>query len=107
MRTGEALAAVLAVHQPASGSRIVLTAGGPGGTSMYGWGRSTDKSTQMVVDTGATSVALSVAEAQRLGIEVPNRGNRVQMSTANGVHARAGVIKLNSVRVGDVVSAAV
>lgn len=55
----------------------------------------------MVVDTGATSVAMSVAEAQRLGVEYRS-GQPIQMSTANGV-IQGWIVSLSSVRVGDVV----
>lgn len=83
----------------AGGSRIVLTAGDGG--HFFTLGQINGKSTQMVVDTGATSVAMSESEAKRLGVEYKS-GQPLQMSTANGV-TRGWLIKLDSVRVGDVV----
>lgn len=83
----------------AGGNRVVLTAGGGG--HFFTLGQINGKSTQMVIDTGATAVAMSANEAQRLGIEYKS-GQPIQMSTANGV-VQAWLIKLNSVRVGDVV----
>jgi aspartyl protease family protein len=83
----------------AGGNRIVLTAGGGG--HFFTLGQINGKSTQMVVDTGATSVAMSVNEARRLGVEYQS-GQPIQMSTANGV-IQGWLIKLGSVRVGDVV----
>ena len=53
-----------------------------------------------MVDTGATSIAMSAADAERAGIAYKG-GQPVQMSTANGV-TQGFRVKLNSVRVGDV-----
>ena len=81
-----------------SGNRIVLTAGSGG--HFFTLGQINGKSVQMVVDTGATAVSLSVQDAQRLGIAYQS-GQPMRVSTANGV-VPAWVIKLSSVRVGDV-----
>jgi aspartyl protease family protein len=101
LRVGEAPASVGATAGSAapSGNRIVLAAGGGG--HFFTLGQINGKSTQMVVDTGATSVAMSVAEAQRLGVEYRS-GQPIQMSTANGV-IQGWIVSLSSVRVGDVV----
>ncbi len=100
LRVGDAPASVgsSAGNAAPSGNRIVLAAGGGG--HFFTLGQINGKSTQMVVDTGATSVAMSVAEAQRLGVEYKS-GQPIQMSTANGV-IQGWIVKLNSVRVGDV-----
>jgi aspartyl protease family protein len=58
-------------------------------------------SVQFMVDTGATSVALSTSEARRLGVNYLG-GERGRASTANGVVSMYRV-KLDSVRVGDIV----
>jgi aspartyl protease family protein len=80
------------------GSSIVLTAG-LGGHFTSG-GSINGRSVQFMVDTGATTVSLSQAEAERIGLDYRN-GTRVMLSTANG-----GVpgyqVSLTSVRVGDV-----
>jgi aspartyl protease family protein len=56
--------------------------------------------TRALIDTGASTVALSRDEAQRMGIDYL-RGARVQMTTAGG--ARVGYrVTLASVRVGDI-----
>ena len=47
-------------------------------------GQINGRSAEMVVDTGATSVAMSTVYAERLGVEFKT-GQPVQMSTANGV----------------------
>ena len=53
-----------------------------------------------MLDTGATTVALSVADAQRIGLDY-SKGRPVQINTANGV-APGYMLRLSSVRVGDV-----
>lgn len=57
-------------------------------------------STRFLVDTGASSVAMSSAEAQRLGIVYQN-GERGYSSTANGV-VQVYRVTLNNVKVGDI-----
>lgn len=82
----------------ANGTQIVLTAG-TGGHFVTS-GAINGKSVQFVVDTGATSVALSQAQAERIGLDYKN-GRRGMAHSANGtvqVHA----VRLASVRVGDV-----
>ncbi|WP_417661952.1 retropepsin-like aspartic protease family protein [Pseudomonas sp.] len=56
---------------------------------------------QFLVDTGATSVALTGAQADQLGIDYRATGREIRVSTANGV-ARGWRIKLNSVKVGTI-----
>lgn len=57
-------------------------------------------SVRFMVDTGASSIALSTAEARRLGINYL-AGRRGQASTANGV-VPMYLVKLDNVRVGDI-----
>jgi aspartyl protease family protein len=57
-------------------------------------------SVQFVVDTGATLVGLSLADAERAGLNYRS-GEPVMLSTANGV-SQGWRMKLASVRVGDV-----
>ena len=57
-------------------------------------------SVRFIVDTGATVVALSHLDAQRLNINY-RRGEPARMNTANGV-ANAWRVKLDSVRVGSI-----
>lgn len=80
------------------GTRIVLTAG-PGGHFVTG-GAINGRAVQFVVDTGASSVSMSQADAERIGLKY--RDGQVGMaSTANGmvpVHR----VSLTSVRVGEV-----
>jgi aspartyl protease family protein len=55
----------------------------------------------VVVDTGATTVALSSDTARRLGILPPQSAFRVAVSTANGTLTAAPVM-LNEIRVGGI-----
>ena len=80
------------------GTRIVLTESS-GGHFMTA-GQINGRAVQFMVDTGATVVAMSVADAERAGVAYKN-GQPVLMSTANGA-IQAYRIRLNSVRVGDV-----
>ncbi|HEY0337115.1 MAG TPA: TIGR02281 family clan AA aspartic protease [Burkholderiales bacterium] len=57
-------------------------------------------SVRFLVDTGATSIALSTSEAKRLGINYLS-GQRAYTSTANGT-IPIYVLNLDSVRVGDI-----
>ena len=79
-------------------SRIVLVAGS-GGHFMTP-GQINGKAVQFMVDTGATSIAMSSLDAERAGINYKS-GQPVQMSTANGT-TRGFRIKLASVRIADV-----
>lgn len=102
LRVGDAPSSVGAASSAAGGEgggTVVLTAGEGG--HFFAQGQINGKSTRMVVDTGATSVSLSVAEAQRLGINYQS-GQAIRMSTANGV-IPGWRVQLGAVRVGDVV----
>lgn len=57
-------------------------------------------SVKFLVDTGASMIAMSSSEAQRLGLRYAN-GDRGMVSTANGAVLTYRV-KLDSVRVGDI-----
>jgi aspartyl protease family protein len=84
--------------QAGQGSRIVLTAGS-GGHFMT-QGQINGKMAQFLVDTGASAVSMSLADAERMGIDYKS-GRPVQLTTANGVII-GWQTTLASVRVGDV-----
>lgn len=86
------------VSPVASGRRIVLTA--DGGGHFTGQGTVNGKIMQFLVDTGATSVAIGAAEADRMGLDY-SKGQQIALRTANG-NAQGWRVKLPSVRVGDV-----
>lgn len=81
------------------GSQIVLTAGS-GGHFMTAGGIN-GKAVRFMVDTGATSVAMSMAEAEHIGLKYRD-GQRMFVGTANG-HVPAYRVRLAEVRIGDVV----
>ena len=101
LRVGDAPASVgsASAGGDAGGSRVVLTAGSGG--HFLTQGQINGRSVQFMVDTGATKVAMSVAEAERMGINY-KAGQPTQLGTANGV-VPAWLVKVASVRVGDVV----
>jgi aspartyl protease family protein len=99
LRVGEAPVSLTNVAASAGrGTRIVISEGS-GGHFMT-TGQVNGRAVQFMVDTGATSIAMSVADAERAGLNF-KAGEPVRMSTANGI-SQGWRIRLNSVRVGDV-----
>jgi aspartyl protease family protein len=98
LRVGDAPASVGGGAAGAQGNRITIAAGS-GGHFMT-QGAINGRAVQFMVDTGATSVAIGLRDAERLGIDyrkgIPGMG-----STANGT-VQMWRVKLASVRVGDV-----
>lgn len=82
------------------GQRIVLTADPSG--HFVPQGQINGKAVQFLLDTGATSVALGAADAKRINLKYEH-GQKVRMNTANGT-STGYLIRLDSVRVGDVVA---
>lgn len=81
-----------------TGNRIVLPADSRG--HFMTQGIINGATVSFMLDTGATAVSMSTADATRIGVDF-SKGQRVQMSTANGV-AQGWRLRLQSVRVGDV-----
>ena len=81
-----------------TGDKIVLTSvsGGHFVTS----GTINGNAARFVVDTGATTITMSAADAERVGIDY-KKGRLGYSSTANGMVPAYGVM-LSSVRIGDV-----
>ncbi len=80
------------------GNRIVLPADSRG--HFMTQGSINGRAVTFMLDTGATNVAMSAADAQRIGLDY-SKGQPVQIGTANGV-AQGYRLRLQSVRVGDV-----
>lgn len=80
------------------GSQIVLSAGSGG--HFFTAGSINGKAVRFLVDTGATNVSMSLAEAERLGIDLRN-AQRGLSNTANG-QVQSYLVSLGVVRVGDV-----
>lgn len=98
MRVGQA---PISVGQPiatATGSRIVLSS--DAGGHFIGQGLVNARPVQFLVDTGATTIGISISDADRIGLQY-KQGEPVQMATANGT-ARGWKIRLSSVRINDV-----
>jgi aspartyl protease family protein len=81
-----------------SGREIVLPAG-PGG-HFFGDGRINGRPVRFLVDTGATAIAMSQSEAERLGLPWRS-GLRGMAHTANGP-VPSTLVMLASVRLGEV-----
>jgi aspartyl protease family protein len=81
------------------GGRSIVLPMSPGGHFM-GNGAINGRAARFMVDTGATVVSISAADADRMGLNYRN-GQRGMVNTANGP-ATAYRINLNSVRLGDV-----
>ena len=82
----------------AGGNRIVLPADSRG--HFMTQGAINGRAVNFMLDTGATVIAMSAADATRIGLDY-SKGSQVRISTANGV-ATGYRLRLNSVRVGDV-----
>ncbi|MGE4239484.1 retropepsin-like aspartic protease family protein [Ramlibacter sp.] len=80
------------------GRRIVLPV--DSGGHFLAQGQINGRAAKFMVDTGASVVALSASDAERMGLNY-RAGRQVAMNTANGV-APGWVIRLNSVRIADV-----
>lgn len=99
LRVGATPVSIGSAGMPAA-QRIVLTADGSG--HFFTLGSINNRPAQMLVDTGASVVTLSEAVARQLGLNYSD-GRRVQTTTANGP-AFGWLLKIDSLRVGDVVS---
>jgi aspartyl protease family protein len=98
LRVGDAPASVGGGAGGSRGSKIVLTAGTGG--HFLTQGAINGRAVQFLVDTGATSVAMGVADAERIGIDY-KKGQPGRSSTANGV-VNTWRVRLASVRIGEV-----
>ncbi|MDR3300027.1 MAG: TIGR02281 family clan AA aspartic protease [Candidatus Accumulibacter sp.] len=96
LRVGQNVAEQPAGAGPAS---VALTADSQG--HFYTTGYINGASIRFLVDTGATMIAIGAGDARRIGID-PAKGVRGVSNTANG-QVTVFLVKLDSVRVGDVV----
>jgi aspartyl protease family protein len=84
---------------PSATSSVTLQADERGHFSVQG--QINGGTVRMLVDTGASMIALPSADAVRLGIDY-KKGQPVYINTANGT-TTAYKVRLNSVKVGDIV----
>jgi aspartyl protease family protein len=99
LRLGEAPVAVGGTARQDGGGREIVLAAGPGGHFVT-HGSINGRTVQFMVDTGATSVALSQAEADRIGLDYKS-GRRALSNTANGT-VPVHLLTLSAVRLGEV-----
>jgi len=98
LRLGAAPVRIGTAVKDGAGTEVILTAG-TGGHFISG-GSINGQAVQFLVDTGATSIAMSQTDADRIGVQYRN-AQRGMAATANGpvpIHR----VMLNSVRLGDV-----
>jgi aspartyl protease family protein len=98
MRVGDSPVSIGTQRDTSSSNKIVLPLASGG--HFFAQGLVNGKPIQFMVDTGATTVALGLEDAKRMGIDY-QKGRPVRMGTANGV-AQGWLVKLNSVKIGDV-----
>jgi aspartyl protease family protein len=104
-KTAAASAAIAAAPVSAGGapsnSRSITLSRGNGG---HFWvdARVDGRRLEMVVDTGATQIALRASDAARLGIHPTARDYAVKVATANGI-TRAALVQLRAVELGDII----
>ncbi len=98
LRIGDAPISVGQPAAPSDGARIVLAADSSGHFITQGLLNS--KPVQFLIDTGATTIGVSVSDADRIGLEY-KQGQPVQVATANGT-VPGWKIRLKSVRMNDV-----
>lgn len=97
LRVGDAPVSVGKRASDAGAQRIVLTADSQG--HFMPPGQINGRAVQFMVDTGATLVVLSEADAKRIHLPF-EQGQKVRVSTANG-GAVGHQVRLDSVKVGD------
>ena len=93
------LGIVMSGFQPTKQASVTLWAGSGG--HFYADGSINSLAVRFLVDTGATTIALSGDEAQRLGIDYRKNGHPGYANTAGGV-VRAYSLKLDRVDVGPI-----
>lgn len=96
---GSPVALVGGTPAPATASREIVLTAGPGGHFMAG-GAINGQAVNFMVDTGATTIAMSQSEASRLGLDLRN-GQRGLSGTANGT-VPVVLITLGRVRLGEI-----
>lgn len=98
LRLGETQSSIVGKARPAGGVQISMASDVNG--HFMADGQINGKSARFMVDTGATTMAMSLADAVKLGVDY-RKGRPIQVNTANGV-VSGYALKLHSVRIGDV-----
>jgi aspartyl protease family protein len=98
LQLGEAPVKVAGQGNAGGDARIVLHAVSDG--HFMAQGQINGRSVPLMVDTGASAVGISEADAVRIGLDYRS-GQRIRMNTANGTTI-GWVVTLGSVRLGSV-----
>jgi len=98
LRIGDSPVSVGQPIRTATGARIVLSA--DSGGHFVAQGLLNSRPVQFMIDTGATTIGISVTDADRIGL-IYKQGQPVHVATANGT-VPGWKVKLSSVRVNDV-----
>ncbi len=98
VRVGDAPVSQGARPGGSNASKIILPVGQGG--HFFAQGSINNRPIQFMVDTGATTVAMGVSDAERMGIDY-KKGQMVRMGTANGV-AQGWKVKVNILKIGDI-----
>ncbi len=98
LRVGDSPISVKGKPGTSENSKIILQVGSNG--HFVSAGQINGRMVQFMVDTGASLVSLSLAEAERIGLNY-KAGQMIRMNTANGV-SQGWLTKLSSVRLGTV-----
>jgi aspartyl protease family protein len=99
LRVGAGPTRLAGVGDTTGSAHTIVIPASPGGHFITS-GAINGRSVRFMVDTGATLVSLSQAEAERIGLSWRN-GRPAMMQTANG-QAPAMLVTLTTLRVGDV-----
>jgi aspartyl protease family protein len=99
LRMGAAPLALSETAQGGGGSQIVMSAGLGGHFTTSG--SINGRAVEFLVDTGATAISMSQAEADRIGLAWRTSARRALTQTANGP-VPVSLVLLDSVRIGDV-----
>lgn len=95
LRLGEA---PVSVGARSSSRKVVLSADARG--HFISLGQINGRTMQYLVDTGASTVAIGIADAERMGLDY-RQGQRVHVGTANGI-AQGWRVVLDTLRLGEV-----
>lgn len=98
----ETLKLGVVVSRLEGGAPAAVTLWADGSGFFFANGSINGSSVTFLVDTGANTVALSGALAQRLGLEYKKKGLQGIATTASG-HVRNYIVKLDTVKIGEIV----
>jgi aspartyl protease family protein len=98
VRVGDAPVSQGARPGGSNATKIILPVGQGGHFFAQGW--INNRPIQFMVDTGATTVAMGISDAERMGIDY-KKGQVVRMGTANGV-AQGWKVKVSILKIGDI-----